>query len=89
MNLQLRSQLSVPEISRPPPFIVPTTNTDEPTQAPQPIVVQNNESTNLVVESTEIEATAAVGSLIGFEIDPNNRILTEFLGVSSEHNVPQ
>ncbi|CAI9268261.1 unnamed protein product [Lactuca saligna] len=82
------------ERSRPPPIIVSTTTTDEPTQIPQPsagqnIDVQNHELTDLVVESTEIEATAAVGSLIGFEIEPNNCILAEILGVSGEHNVPQ
>ncbi|CAH1412378.1 unnamed protein product [Lactuca virosa] len=84
----------VPEISRPPPFIVSTTNTDEPTQVPQPIAGQNidvlnHELTDLVVESTEIEVTAAVGSLIRFEIEPNNRILAEILGASGEHNVTQ
>ncbi|CAI9293107.1 unnamed protein product [Lactuca saligna] len=52
---------------------------------PPPVCQQstnNGQLNDLVVESTEIEATAVVGSLIRFKIDPNNRILAEILGVS-------
>ncbi|CAI9296436.1 unnamed protein product [Lactuca saligna] len=70
------------------PLIFDNEDNQAPNIASFPIDAQPNDPANLDVETPEIEATTVVASLIGFEIEPNNNILAEVLGVSGVNNAP-
>lgn len=60
---------------------------DLPRSDRNPFTFSNLLECNTIPSISEIEATAEVGAMVGFEIDNRNKLLAEILGVSDEATV--